>query len=250
MRLLRTSRAGQLAVLFAVTALTMLFIPSASAGGPTSVLIASPERAETASLYYSDAEYEALSQQLGAQEPTSAETGREEPGRPPEGPAKRPSSLDPAEDARQINVTWMAHDTWPWRWDRVYPGSDTSTVWIHTSINATEPETGVWHRAKQPAALRALLTGIGVMGEKKDSGSGAASPSPSAKEWTRVPERRTAAAASGGGGDGRWWAIPALGTGVVLGLVLRPLAGRLPRPLSGQGGRRAGPGGRRQLPDT
>ncbi|MFD5894208.1 hypothetical protein [Streptomyces sp. NPDC060366] len=244
MRLRRTSTVRRLAALIAVTALTWVFAPSAVAGGPTSVLIASPESAETASLYHSDAEYEALSRQLGG----------EGMGALPEGRKKRPGSLDSAMGSRQINVTWMVHDVQPWRLDRVYPSADTSEIWIHTSTDMRGTETGVWHRAEEPAALRALLKKIGVMGEKTAQGAGAAVPPAGETEKTEATretdEVDEVAGVSSGGTDGWWWAIPALGAGVVLGLVLRPLAGRLPRPPYRRGGGRPEAGPRGQLLDV
>ncbi|WP_405822548.1 hypothetical protein OG705_22040 [Streptomyces sp. NBC_00838] len=238
MRLRRTGTVRRLAALIAVTALTWGFAPSAVAGGPTSVLITSPESAETAALYNSDAEYEALSKQLGG----------EGMGVLPEGRKKRPGSLDSAMGSRQINVTWMVHDVQPWRLDRVYPGADTSEIWIHTTTDMRGQETGVWHQAEQPAALRALLMKIGVMGEKTAQGAGPAVPPAGGTD--EAEEREETAGSTDGGADGRWWAIPALGAGVVLGLVLRPLAGRLPRPPRRRGGGRPQAGPRGQLLDV
>ncbi|MFD4114398.1 hypothetical protein ACFWSJ_13175 [Streptomyces niveus] len=244
MRLLCTSTVRRLGALITITALTWLFAPGAVAGGPTSVLITSPESAESASLYFSDVEYEALSKQLDGQDM----------GALPEGQEKRPAAVDSAVGSRQINVTWMIHDVQPWRLDQVYPSADVSTVWIHTSTDIQGIQTGVWHKAKQPAALRALLKRIGVMGEKK--GHGVAVPpadetDSAVAEETPVAEEAqpVASGASAGGTDGWWWAIPALGAGVVLGLVLRPLAGRLPRPPFGSGGNGPEAGPRRQLLD-
>lgn len=237
MRLRRTSTVRRLAALIAVTALTWVSAPSAVAGGPTSVLITSPESAETAALYNSHVEYEALSTQLGG----------EGMGALPEGRKKRPASLDSATGSRRINVTWMAHDAYPWRLDEVYPSDDTSRIWIHTSRDTRRSDTGVWHQAKDPAALRALLKSIGVMGEKTQPGADVIA-APAAEKEARGSDE--AAGVSSGGADGRWWAIPALGVGVVLGLVLRPLAGRLPRPPYRRGGRRPEGGPRRQLLDV
>ncbi|WP_405613366.1 hypothetical protein [Streptomyces sp. NBC_01508] len=235
MRLRCTSTVGRLgralATLIAVTALTWAFAPSAVAGGPTSVLIASPDSAETASFYFSDGEYEALSTELGS----------EGMGGLPKGQKKPPPSVESAMGSRQINVTWMAHDVDPWRLDRVYPSADASTVWIYTSTDRSGLDTGVWHKAYDPAALRALLKKFGVMGERDGSAAGAADTP------AKDQQRAAAAGASSGGTDGWWWAIPALGAGVVLGLVLRPLAGRLPRPPFGRGGNRPEAGPRRQL---
>lgn len=182
MRLLCTSTVRRLGTLITITALTWLFAPGAVAGGPTSVLITSPESAESASLYFSDAEYEALSKQLDGQDM----------GALPEGQEKRPAAVDSAVGSRQINVTWMIHDVQPWRLDQVYPSADLSTVWIHTSTDIQGIQTGVWHKAKQPAALRALLKRIGVMGEK--NGHGVAVPP--------ADETDGAAAEDTGGGGG------------------------------------------------
>ncbi|MFE3248610.1 hypothetical protein [Streptomyces sp. NPDC059209] len=238
MRLRRTGTVRRLSALLAVTALTWGFAPSAVAGGPTSVLITSPESAETAALYNSDEEYEALSKQLGG----------ERTGALPEGRKKRPGSLDSAMGSRQINVTWMVHDVQPWRLDRVYPSADTSEIWIHTTTDMRGKETGVWHQAEQPAALRALLKKIGVMGEKTAQGAGPAVPPAGGTDETE--EREETAGGTDGGADGWWWAIPALGAGMVLGLVLRPLAGRLPRPPRRRGGGRPRTGPRGQLLDV
>lgn len=247
MRLRRTSTVRRLAALIAVTALTWAFAPSAVAGGPTSVLITSPESAETSSLYYSDSEYEALARQLGGEGMGALQEGRK----------KRPGSLDSAMGSRQINVTWMVHDVQPWRLDRVYPSADTSEIWIHTSTDMPGTETGVWHRAQEPAALRALLKRIGVMGERTAQGAGAAVPpagetekTEATREADETDETDEAAGAPSVGTDGWWWAIPALGAGVVLGLVLRPLAGRLPRPPYRRGGGRPEAGPRRELLDV
>ncbi|WP_405795477.1 hypothetical protein [Streptomyces sp. NBC_01506] len=249
MRLRCTSRVGRLAALITVTVLTWAFAPSAVAGGPTSVLISSPDSAETASFYYSNAEYEALSTELGS----------EQMGVLPEGQKKPPPSLDSAMGSRQINVTWMAHDVQPWRVDRVYPSDDTSKIWIQTSMDMSGTDTGVWHTAEQPAELRALLKKIGVMGEKDTQGAGPVVPpagetdeaAGAADTPAQDQEQRPATAgASPGGTDGWWWAIPALGAGVVLGLVLRPLAGRLPRPPFGRGGGEPRSGPRQELLDV
>ncbi|GGJ92983.1 hypothetical protein GCM10011583_25540 [Streptomyces camponoticapitis] len=252
MRLPCTGTVRRFATVIAVTALTWVFAPSAVAGGPTSVLIASPESHETAALYYSDAEYEALSKQLDAQEIQTL----------PDGQKKRPPAVDAAIGSRQINVTWMVHDVSPWRLDQVYPSSDPSTIWIYTSTDTQGAQSGVWHKAKQPAALHALLKNVGVMGEPRGSDGAAVPPaedadSPAAgadagsQDQEQTPGKRSeAAGASSAGTDGWWWAIPALGAGVVLGLVLRPLAGRLPRPPFGRGGERPGAGPRQQLLDT
>ncbi|MFJ9249241.1 hypothetical protein [Streptomyces sp. NPDC101776] len=129
----------------------------AAAGGPTSVLVTSPESGQAKALYYSDEQYGKLQQLLGP-------AGKGVRDKPPE--------ADPAH-AHQINVTWLAHDISPWRIDRVFPvESRTQAVWIHTAADVSENTSlnGYWHRAGQPARLRALFKQLGVTG--KDGGDG------------------------------------------------------------------------------
>ncbi|MDX3852259.1 hypothetical protein [Streptomyces sp. AK02-01A] len=241
------------AVLVAALALTWGFAPSAMAGGPTSVLIASPESEETAALYYTDKEYAELTRQLGA---------LEEPAPKAPGQKERPRSLDGALGSRQINVTWMLHDVRPWRVDRVYTSADLSTIWIATLPQPSPRQEVSWHRAEQPAALRALLKKLGLMGEKTGAGlSGGMAPPPAVEAGGSaagaagpdVPAReREEATASAAADDSAvwWWAAGALGAGTAIGLVLRPLAGRLPRPpFGGRGGPGTG-GPRQQLLDV
>ncbi|WP_329118339.1 hypothetical protein [Streptomyces sp. NBC_01465] len=197
-------------------ALSWAFAPAATAGGPTSVLLVAPSSAMTASLYYSDEEYGTLTDLLNAPDPG----GATEPKEP---------NLDATMEARQINVTWMVHDVTPWRLDRVYAPVESKTVWIHTSESAPGFTTGAWHRADQPARLKALLKKLGMMGPVSDKGSG---PVPPADDPTS-PTTRTATVSVStpdkGSGDTTdwWWAIPGLAVGAGLALGLRPFVVRL-----------------------
>lgn len=231
---LRRELAAGLGALAAGLALTLWGAPLASAGGPTSVLVVSPESGETASLYYSDEEYGKLERLLG---PRGAGTR----SKPPEANLLA---------ARQINVTWMAHDVSPWRLDQVFPAADSNEVWIHTAEHVPESVNGQWHRTSDPVQLRALLKDLGVMGEtsgeghaifpepKPDqepepeqgqdarSGAGAAdvgSADPGAAENSASVVRPSAAAE----GVQWWWALPGLVAGAVLALVLRPFVLRM-----------------------
>lgn len=201
------------------------------------MLMASPESGETASLYYSDEEYEELKRLLG---PPGAGTRT----RPPEAELLA---------ARQINVTWMLHDVSPWRLDQVFPSADSGEVWIHTVEDVPESVNSFWHRTDHPAQLRALLKDLGLMG--KASGEGhAIFPAPgqeaTADARAAVPEAvETPASASPSAtaddGTGWWWALPGLAAGAVLALVLRPFALRMrwERP-------RREPGPRQELRDV
>ncbi|MEV2231544.1 hypothetical protein AB0H69_23590 [Streptomyces phaeochromogenes] len=222
------SRGWQAAVSVWVMALglVVMWAPTAAAGGPTSVLVVSPESGQSAALYISKEEYGELQRLLGA-----ADSGtREEP------PGLGVGS------GRQINVTWMLHDVSPWRVDRVYPETPrTKDVWIHTAANVPKSMNGYWHKAEQPAAVRVLLKKLGVMGESSSGeGAGAIYPAPwetaegaaagSAPEPGSTEQSGTATAAAAAPDDDTdwWWAIPGLATGAVLALGLRPVVGRLP----------------------
>ena len=207
---------GSLAV---VLALMVWCASSASAGGPTSVLVASPASGEANALYYSDEGYEELEQLLGA-------AGRGTPDQPPE--------ADLA-GARQINVTWLAHDISPWRLDRVFPvESGARAVWIHTAANMPDTPNGYWHRAEHPAQLCDLLSKLGVMGKVSGEGYTGIFPAPWKSETppaatadTETAELRTGAPVASDDTDW-WWALPGAAGGAVLALVLRRLALRVP----------------------
>lgn len=200
--------------------LTVWGASSAAAGGPTSVLVTSPESGEAHALYYSDERYGTLQELLGP---------------PDTGTRDKPPEADLTQ-ARQINVTWLAHDISPWRIDRLFPvGSRPQALWIHTAADVSENENlnGYWHRAEHPAQLRALLKKLGVMG--KDSGDGytgifptplqSAAATPHAD--TETATLRVATPTKDHGTDWRW-ALPGAAAGAVLALVLRPFAARLP----------------------
>ncbi|MFD5698978.1 hypothetical protein [Streptomyces lasiicapitis] len=235
----RTARRLAAAGVTAVGVLLALLLcaPQASAGGPTSVLLTSPESAETASLYNGRGKYAELETLLG---PTT------------KGESEQPPGLSLG-TTRQINVTWLAHDVTPWRVDRVYPepsAAKGAAIWIHTTTD-TETMSGYWHRSPDPSALRSLLKDLGLMGKPADGErshpgirpSDVASPeedgpAPGGEE-SQAPAgaeapgagtsdagtsgRDTAAGdgsgggSSSGGGSGWRWAIPSAAAGAVAG---------------------------------
>ena len=219
----------ELAALTGALAMTLALMAwgasDAAAGGPTSVLVTSPESGQATALYYSDERYGKLQQLLG-----------------PEGKGTRdkPPEADLAH-ARQINVTWLAHDISPWRIDRVFPvESRPQAVWIHTAADVSENTNlnGYWHRAEQPVQLRALLKKLGVTGTGTGDGYSGIFPAP----WQSAePDPATAAPDADaettttvrvvvpGKGDDTdwWWVIPGAAGGAVLALVLRPFVARL-----------------------
>ncbi|NUP24432.1 MAG: hypothetical protein HOZ81_51940 [Streptomyces sp.] len=217
----------------------------ASAGGPTSVLLVSPESTETAALYYSDKEYDELARLLGS---------------PGSGTRDKPPEAD-LTASRQINVTWMVHDVTPWRLDQVYSADKGQAVWIHTAADLDSTTNGIWHRADHPTRLRALLTKLDLMGKapSREAGTddGAKDPSApapaadAADEATEATEASPAQAGSAAGpgsgptsgdGTGWWWSLPGAAAGAGLALALRPFLARLPL------GRLRGEQGPRQEP--
>jgi hypothetical protein len=194
---------------------------SASAGGPTSVLVTSPSAEKAEALYYSDERYGELGQLLGLADRGSVDE-------PPEAELAR---------AYQINVTWLAHDTSPWRMDRVFPvESEPQVVWIHTAAQIPETQNGYWHRAERPEQLRALLKNLGMKGRASGEGYTGVFPGPwqSQTPAAAAPEAqsdtatlRTARSASEDDTEW-WWALPGAAAGAVLALTLRPLAARRP----------------------
>ena len=204
-------RVASAAGLGTVMALTLLLwdAPSASAGGPTSVLVVATATSEAAGLTYFDDKYNDLERLLG---------------RPGVGSRTKAPETGLV-GARQINVTWLLHDVDPWRLNQVYVDTDSTAVWIHTATDLPRSRNGYWHRAEQPTALRALLKELGVMGRsltrtpaeagtagpdaRPDAGPGpsraeaaAASPSPDGDSgWSRATAGLAAGLALGAGGS-------------------------------------------------
>ncbi|MXM67252.1 hypothetical protein GR925_28430 [Streptomyces sp. HUCO-GS316] len=219
-------RVRELAVLTGALAGTLVLMlwgaSSASAGGPTSVLVTSPSNGKASALYVSDRRYGELWNLLG-------EAGGGTPGKPPEADLAH---------ARQINVTWMAHDISPWRMDQVYVvESRPHAVWIHTAAEAPENMNGYWHRAMHPAQLRALFKSLGMTGKVSGDGDTGIVPAP------RQPD----SAETAGHGTDWWWALPGAAAGAAA-LVLRPLAIRVP--VGDRWGRMREPGPRQELRDV
>ncbi|GAB2466245.1 hypothetical protein GCM10027162_71580 [Streptomyces incanus] len=221
--------------------MTMWGASPASAGGPTSVLVVSPESEETASLYSSDEEYGMLERLLGP-------VGKGTRERPPDAASA---------SARLINVTWMVHDVTPWRVDRVFLADMGQDVWIHTAGHLAETPNGLWHRAEYPSDVHKFLFELGVMG--KTTGTGSAPgiyPAPWETEQAGAGTDQGAASAASetrampatGDGTDWWWAIPGLVSGAALALVLRPYVTRLP--LIRRREDREDPGPRQELLDA
>lgn len=197
------------AALLVAVAATVLAGGSASAGGPTSVLVANPAADATGSLYRSDPDYDVLRRALD-----TARTGEPAPPAMREGPGS-PST---------INVAWLIHDVNVWRVDRINVHSD-GTAWVRTYDALAEGTAGIdwdsrpeWRRVADSAALVAVLDRIGVLnpaGLPEQATTGAAG----SDDAAGVPARTS--------GASWWWAAPVAALGLVLGLLSRPYLARM-----------------------
>jgi hypothetical protein len=137
----------------------VLSVPSAIAGGPTSVLLANYETGRSAAALNGSAAYTELQSILGDENP----------------PAR--SSTPPAavmESSPGVRLVWLIHDVSPWRIDNVrVVGAD---VWVETFLDTsgTDPYAGspTWHQPARGADLVTSLTALGVLGEGASDAGG------------------------------------------------------------------------------
>jgi len=206
-RTVRTLAARLLAILAAVCAIGIVTAGTASAGGPTSVLLASPYADSAAALYVSDNDYARLSDLLGATDVPTASTDPH--------PATAGSSP-------YVTATWLIHDVSVWRIDRIFFVGDD--VWVVSETSSGDgmltgegmfpSQTGnagaVWHRPIDAAALTALLTAHGLTVGSPHPISGGATAGASAPS--------TGQAAPVSGTRPEWpWGIGGLVVGLVIG---------------------------------
>lgn len=191
-----TFRATVLAVLLV---LLVPFAPAA-AGGPTSAILSVPGEGRTASLYYTDAEYEQLAGLLGVHTTSAGTTD---------------DSGASHESGTGINVTWLIHDVQPWRVDRIYLNADGGP-WVATQV--MDSETGsiwdsevVWHQPANGKELAFLLDGL-------LDGKAVAAPAP-APAPTETPAPAAAEPAEPAEQvSGVWWGLGGLVAGTLLTL--------------------------------
>jgi hypothetical protein len=133
-----------------LTAVGLAAAPAA-AGGPTSALLSIPGAGSTASLYYTDPEYDELAGLVGVNEPSGTFGGKESGGH---------------ESGPGVTVTWLVHDVEPWRVDRIYLGGKDGP-WISTQVSdfsggSIWESPVLWHRPADGARLTELLDGLGL----------------------------------------------------------------------------------------
>lgn len=141
--------------------LFLVNVPSAVAGGPTSVLIANYESGRSAAALNGSAGYTELQSILGDESPA--------------GSSSTPPSAVQESDA-SVRLVWLIHDVSPWRIDNVHVvGPD---VWVETYVDTsgTDPYAGspTWHQPARGADLVASLTDLGVLGTGTSGAGGPA----------------------------------------------------------------------------
>jgi hypothetical protein len=198
----------------AAAAMLMLLAPlTASAGGPTSVILVSPGRQATASLYTTDEAYGRLQTLLG------------------ENPVADPAAPDltggPGSDA--INVTWLVHDVQIWRVDRVFTdakgGPWISTIMVPDGNSTFTAGGGVVHRPGDAKELIALLSALRLLGTSPPQAFQGPKAAP---VDAAVNQPVTAAPAKPDPTDRTWlWLVIGLAGGATLAVGLRPLVRRL-----------------------
>ena len=121
-----------------LVAASLLLAAPAQAGGPTSALLSVPGQGKTASVYYTDPEYDALACLVGV---TSGTGTVDSSGRSHAAGAG-------------VTVTWLIHDVMPWRVDHIYLTGE-GAPWIATQLS---DESGgiwdsevVWHQPTAPS---------------------------------------------------------------------------------------------------
>jgi hypothetical protein len=185
------------ALLVAVLLTLLAPFAPASAGGPTSALLSVPGEGRTASVYYTDPDYEELSDLVGGT-----------------GIASR--TIDDSGETHEVGpgvtVTWLIHDVQVWRVDRIYPAADGSP-WIATQ--EMDFDTGtiwdspvVWHRAVGGKQLTTLLDRL--LGGQ----SSAPQPAPAKSETPAAAPAPAPAESS----NGARWGLGGLAAGVLLTL--------------------------------
>jgi len=128
----------------------VLGVPSAVAGGPTSVLLANYETGRSAAALNVSSAYTELQSILGDENPPTQ------------------SSMPPGvvKEAGAVRLVWLIHDVSPWRIDNVHVAGPV--VWVETYLDTTgtDPYAGspTWHQPARGADLVASLTALGVLG--------------------------------------------------------------------------------------
>ncbi len=133
---------------------------TAAAGGPTSAILVAPGFQHAAAIYQSDPEYQRLETLLA--EPAAGVSKAELP------------TTVPADGSGYVTVSWLIHDVAIWRIDRIFLAKNGDPLIVTQMVDGTAAsadgmypgesgnDTAVKHRSSDPAALQALLDGLGL----------------------------------------------------------------------------------------
>ena len=199
--------AAVLAGLLLMTTWVWWSVGTASAGGPTSVIMVNPDTGRAAALHTTNTRYGRLVDAVRAYHP-------------PTGPATRPTSV-PDCTGCQVRLTWLIHDMQVWRIDRVHVTPDDG-VWLESVSDETggdvSARTGVWQRPYDATALLGLLDDLGVTAASAGDAGGPARVDAGGADEAAADGGRTAApvglVAAGAGTAG-------LAAGIVTGWYVR-----------------------------
>jgi hypothetical protein len=169
-------RRALLALLLALLGVGVAPPLAAYAGGPTSVLMVSPNLERAQAAYYSDVLYTELVDGVGDGQVGSA-------GAPP--------GVD-TNGGEDVRLTWLIHDMQIWRIDRIHLTS-ADGVWIETVVDRTGDgemldQPASWHRAADQDRLLAALSTAGLLGDSAVAPTSHAD-SPADEAGATVPSR-------------------------------------------------------------
>ena len=147
--------------------------PAAYAGGPTSVLMVSPNQQLARAAYNGDSVYGALEAAVGEGQA---------------GPNAVPRGLAPG-GGEDVRLTWLIHDVQIWRLDRIHLTS-ADGMWIETVVDQSGEGRmfdlpASWHRPADEAALTAVLSEVGLLGDS--GGAPTKAPAPAAEAALPAP---------------------------------------------------------------
>jgi hypothetical protein len=187
------------------TVFVIALVAPAHAGGPTSAILSVPGEGKTASIYYTDPEYDQLGELLGTTNGTAVS-------------GKVDNSGASHESGAGVTVTWLIHDVDPWRIDRIYLDAEGGP-WVATQVmtgggGSIWDSPVVWHQPTSGKELSTLLDELGVGEAARTAGDldgVAGAPVPAVSE----PATPQAAEASSSV-NGVWWALGGLAAGILL----------------------------------
>ncbi|QIM22636.1 hypothetical protein G7075_18320 [Phycicoccus sp. HDW14] len=207
-------------VLTLVAGSCVLGVPSAAAGGPTSVLVTNYGSGRSAAALTGSPAYSELQSVLGE-------------GSAPAGTASPPAQVATSEVS--VRLVWLIHDISPWRIDTVHVVD--GDVWVETFVDVTGEDpfarTPTWSQPARADDLVATLTGLGVLGTSP-AGSGGPTSGPAAVPPPTVAAAAAADTVSRAPASGPPWLLAAalvLGAGVagtLAGTMLTRRGVRLP----------------------